>query len=82
METERIIIEGADAIKHFHHATCISALKIEVLTGLRSSRGSVLKIVQEDFGITARTKKTALEQLLELYKQTYNKEYGTKTTND
>lgn len=39
------------------------ALQVEVDTGLRHSRGSVLKLAQQKYGITARTKKKAIEQM-------------------
>jgi hypothetical protein len=61
----------------FNLMQCIGALRIEVNTGMRHSRGSVLAHSQRTFGVTARTKKGALEQLEELYIHTTGRKYGT-----
>jgi hypothetical protein len=60
----------------FNLMQCIGALRIEVNTGMRHSRGSVLKHSQRTFGVTARTKKVALAQLEELYEDTTGRKYG------
>lgn len=60
----------------YQMAQCISSLSIETRTGMRHSQGSILKLVQQRYGIKARTKRGALEELLALYKETYGKEYG------
>jgi hypothetical protein len=39
------------------------ALSIEVSTGLRNSRGSVLKMAKQRFGVLRNTKKGALEEI-------------------
>jgi hypothetical protein len=48
--------------KDFHKLQCYYALKIEVNTGLRHSRGSILKMIQTKYGVKARTKKAALAE--------------------
>ena len=55
---------------------CISALKIEVNTGMRHSRGSILKLSQRRFGVTATTKAGALTQLEDLFFETTGRRYG------
>ena len=60
----------------FHMAQCISALRIEVNTGMKHSRGSILKLVQRVYGVKAKTKKGALEEMKKLYKETTGYEYG------
>lgn len=62
-----IIVTG-QSIQLFHLRQCIGALSIEVKTGMSHSKGSVLKLVQNMYGVTARTKKGALTQLEDLWK--------------
>lgn len=73
-------MSGGFVIDHpgavFQMAQCIGSLRIEVRTGMRHSQGSVLRLVQDRFGIKARTKKGALEEMLVLYEQTTGREYG------
>lgn len=57
-----IIVTGK-SIELSRAITVRSALHIEMLTGMRHSRGSVLKVAQRDFGVTAKTKAGAIEQL-------------------
>ncbi len=57
------IIDTPEGIAAFRETQIYFALKIEATTGLRHSRGSVLKLVQKEYGITARTKKQALREL-------------------
>jgi hypothetical protein len=61
----------------FNLMQCIGALRIEVNTGMRHSKGSVLAHSPRTFGVTARTKKGALEELEELYLHTTGRNYGT-----
>lgn len=61
-----------------HMAQCIGALSVEVNTGMKHSKGSILKLVQTQYGVKARTKKKALEELKKLYKETTGWEYGSK----
>ena len=63
-------------IVHFQLASTIGALTIEVETGMKHSRGSVLKVAQNRYGLTSRTKKGALRELRVLYKQTFGRSYG------
>lgn len=70
------IIDTPEGIEHFQFARCIAALKIEVRTGMVLSRGSMLAHVQRTYGVTARTKAKALDQMLALYRETYGREYG------
>ena len=56
-------------INPIHLAQVIAALRIEVRTGMKMSRGSVLKLVQQVYGVRSRTKAGALEELLALKAQ-------------
>lgn len=57
MEATHII-----TVNPYHLAQTISALKIEVRTGLRHSRGSVWKMAKEVYGVTG-SKETVLAKL-------------------
>jgi hypothetical protein len=60
----------------FHMMQCIGALSIEVNTGMKHSRGSILKLVQQRYGVKAKTKKGALAEMKVLYKETAGRDYG------
>jgi hypothetical protein len=60
----------------FHLMQCIGALRIETRTGMRHSRGSVLAVAQQVYGVRSRTKKGALAELEALYTRLTGKEYG------
>jgi hypothetical protein len=59
-----------------HIAQCIAGLRIEVSTGMRHSRGSILAMVQRLYGVKSRTKKGALKELEQLYYQRTGRRYG------
>jgi len=60
----------------FNLMQCIAGLRIEVNTGMRHSRGSILKHSQVTFGVTSRTKKGALAELEGLYLETTGRTFG------
>lgn len=60
----------------FHMAQCIGALSIEVNTGMRPSRGSILKMVQSMYGVKPKTKKGALTEMKAKYAELTGREYG------
>ena len=73
--------EFAEAIERykartFHMGRCIAALRIEVKTGLKHSRGSVLQMGRIAYGIKARSKVDALKALEALYLEETGEEYG------
>jgi hypothetical protein len=57
-----IVIDTPDRIEAFQRLRLYYALKIEVRTGLKHSQGSVLKHLQTQYGVKARTKAGALEE--------------------
>jgi hypothetical protein len=63
-------------IDHFRMCQVIGSLSIEVNTGMRHSQGSILKLAQQRYGIKAKNKKKALEEMRVLYAETYGREYG------
>lgn len=76
MSNDTIVIDTPAGMAHFHMCQVIAALSIEVRTGLSHSRGSVLKVAQQHFGVTKSTKAGALAQMKALYAETYGREYG------
>lgn len=62
------VITGND-IDTFRIATIIRALRLEIETGMKISRISILKVVQRDYGVKAKNKRAALAELLEKFPQ-------------
>lgn len=67
-----------EQIPVFHLAQTIGALKIEVRTGMKMSRGSILKMAQTVYGVRSRTKDGALAELMALYEEVTGREYGSR----
>ena len=59
-------------------AQVISCLRIETRTGMKHSRGSVLKLAQRRYHIKSKTKAGALEECLALYKEVTGRDYGSR----
>lgn len=63
MTDKPIIIDAPEGIAMFQYTRCMYALRLEA-KGMRMSRGgSLLKYVQENYGIKARTKAAAYEEM-------------------
>lgn len=60
----------------YRMASAIAMLQIEVRTGLKHSRGSILKVCQTQYGIKSRTKAKALAEMLDLYEDAFGRAYG------
>lgn len=73
-----LVIDTPDGIAHFQMARLIAALSIEVNTGMKMGRGSVMKAAKQQFGLKKNTKAGVLAELKALYKSTYGWEYGEK----
>lgn len=70
------VIDTPEGIAHYRMASIIAMLTTEVRTGMKYSRGSLLTLVQQQYGVQSRTKKAALEEMRRLYATTYGREYG------
>ncbi len=57
-------------------AQAIAMLRIEVNTGMRHSRGSVMKLAKKKFGVEGHTKKSVLSNLEDLYAREVGRRYG------
>lgn len=64
-----------DQIALAHLAQTIACLKIEVATGLKHSKGSVLRMAQEVYGVKSRTKAGALSELRATYEEATGRAY-------
>lgn len=68
-----IVITG-DGISAYRLMALIKSLEIEVKTGMKMSRGtSPLKIAQTQYGVKSRTKKGAVEELKNIFNESYQK---------
>ena len=74
--SEGFIIDTPEGIQHYRFVAVIHALHVEVKTGMKMTRYSLLDVCRQ-FGVNERTKKKALEAMKILYKQTYGHDYGT-----
>lgn len=70
------VIDNPASHSMLHFAQCISMLRIEVRTGMKHSRGSVLALVRERYGIKSRTKAGALAEMLSIYEEVTGHPYG------
>lgn len=57
------VIDTPEGIRMFHFLQVLHALRIETRTGMRMSRGSVLKVAQQVYGVRSRTKAGALAEM-------------------
>jgi len=72
-----VVIDTPEQIERFRVACIIMALRTEVRTGMKMSRVSALHAAQT-YGIPARTKKAALEQMLAFYEEKYGEPFGAR----
>lgn len=56
------IIDTPEGIAAYRQLALYHALKLEVATGMRHSRGSVMQTIRNETGITKRTKAGVLEE--------------------
>jgi hypothetical protein len=62
-KAEMVALDKPEQIQAFAELQLYYALKLETTTGLRHSRGSVMNLVRERYGIPYRTKKKVLAEL-------------------
>lgn len=63
------VIDTPEGIAWFAFLQVLHALKLEVKTGMKMSRGSILKVAQQRYGVTARTKAGALAEMATIYEE-------------
>jgi hypothetical protein len=56
------MIDTPEGIANYRKLQMYYALKLEIGTGLRHSRGSVMNLIRREFNIEARTKKQVLQE--------------------
>ena len=76
--TEMVAIDTPDAMEHWRVASAISMLRLEVGTGMKAARYSVIKACEMNWGCPKKTKKGALAWMEAYYLATYGWEYGSK----
>jgi hypothetical protein len=74
---DMLVIDTPAGIEHYRIAALISSLRLEVNTGMKASRFSLVKIAHE-YGCPKNTKKGALAWMENFYEATYGWSYGTK----
>lgn len=70
------VINTPEGIEHWRVASAIAMLKLEVNTGMKAARYSVLKACKMNWGCPKQTKAGALKWMLDYYSKTYGREYG------
>jgi hypothetical protein len=71
-----LVIDTPNAMEHYRIASAISMLRIEVNTGLKMSRYSLIKACEMNWGCPKKTKAGALAWMESLYEETYGHRYG------
>ena len=70
------MINTPEGIEHWRVASAIAMLGLEVNTGMKAARYSVLKACKVNWGCPKNTKAGALRWMLEYYEETYGRPYG------
>jgi len=79
METTQnkpIVIDTPAGIEHWRVASAISMLSLEVKTGMKATRYSLLKACEMNWGCPKKTKAGALKWMQAFYEETYGRPYG------
>jgi len=66
------VLNTPEQIRAYAIRSLIAALKIEVNTGMKMTRGSLLKSARAQYGIKARTKVGAITELQAIYNDLMN----------
>jgi len=74
--TQTIIIDTPDGIEHWRVASAISMLRLEVNTGMKAARYSLVKACEMNWGCPKKTKAGALKWMETYYFETYGFPYG------
>jgi hypothetical protein len=73
---EMFVINTREGIEHWRIASAISMLRLEVNTGMKAARYSLVKACEANWGCPKKTKAGALAWMEALYKETYGRAYG------
>jgi hypothetical protein len=73
---EATIIDTPEGIELYRIASAIAMLRIEVNTGMKHSRGSVLQACKANWGCPKGTKKGALAWMESYYEKVAGRPYG------
>ena len=73
---EMIAIDTPDAMEHWRVASAVSMLRLEVGTGMKAARYSLVKACEMNWGCPKKTKAGALKWMQAFYEETYGRPYG------
>lgn len=63
------VIDTPEGIAWFAFLQVLYGLRLEVRSGMKVGRGSLLKVAQQRYGITSRTKAGALAEMAAIYEE-------------
>ena len=70
-----LVIETPSAMEHYRIASAIAMLRLEVNTGIKMTRYSLLKACEMNWGCPKKTKAGALDWMEALYEELYGHTY-------
>lgn len=70
------VIDTPEAMQHYRIASAISMLRLEVRTGMKYARYSLVKACEMNWGCPKKTKAGALAWMEELYEDLYGHAFG------
>lgn len=76
MSNESIVIDTPEGIEHWRIASAISMLRLEVNTGMKATRYSLVKACEMNWGCPKKTKAGALAWMEAFYADRYGLAYG------
>lgn len=69
------VFEGPDEVAAYAFIAAFTALRTEIKTGMKMSRMPIMPVLKRNYGITARTKKQAFEQMVPIWEALMQKPY-------
>lgn len=73
---EAIVINTTNGMEHYRVVSAITMLRIEVRTGMKAARYSLIKACETNWGCPKKTKAGALAWMEAFYEKTYGRAYG------
>lgn len=61
------VFDGPDEVAAYAFLAAFNALRFEIKTGMKMTRQAILPVVKRNYGITARTKAQAFEQMVPIW---------------
>ena len=70
-----LVFEGPQEVAAYAFLAAFKALQFEIKTGMKMTRFPILPVVKRNYGITARTKVAAFEQMVPIWEALMGKAY-------